>query len=342
MRAVGYRTTGDAEVLQDVELPDPTPTERDLLVEVQAISVNPVDTKVRRRQGPEEGAEVKVLGYDVAGVVREVGADVTAYSAGDEVWYAGTIVRPGGNSELHVVDERLVSRRPTSLDAARAAAMPLTAVTAWELLFDRLGVERGGGAGQTLLVVGAGGGVGSVLVQLAATQTKLRVIGTASRPETQEWVRSLGAHDVVDHSRPLAEELRGIGVDGVELVAALTHTDQHYEQLVEALAPQGRIGVIDDPVGGLDATPLKSKSASLVWELMFTRSTFRTPDMHLQGELLAEVARLVDEGVLRTTTAGTTTGADPKPITAAHLREAHEFIESGKAVGKVVLAGWPD
>ena len=336
MRAVGYRTTGDAEVLEDVELPDPTPTGRDLLVEVQAISVNPVDTKVRRRQGPDEGAEVKVLGYDVAGTVREVGDEVTAYSPGDEVWYAGAIVRPGANSELHLVDERIVSRRPTSLSVAEAAAMPLTAVTAWELLFDRLGVERGGGEGRTLLVVGAAGGVGSVLVQLAATQTRLRVVGTASRPETQEWVRSLGAHDVVDHSRPLAEELRTIGVDGVELVAALTHTDQHWEQLVEALAPQGRIGVIDDPVGGLDVMPLKAKSGSLAWELMFTRSTFETPDMHLQGALLAEVARLVDEGVLRTTTE-----VDPEPITAAHLREAHEFVESGRAVGKVVLAGWP-
>lgn len=339
MRAIGYRTTGDADVLEDIELPDPTPSGRDLLVEVQAISVNPVDAKVRRRQGPEEGSEHKVLGYDAAGVVREVGDGVTDFSVGDEVWYAGAIVRPGANSELHLVDERIVSRRPTSLDPAQAAALPLTAITAWELLFDRLGVEQGGGEGQTLLVVGAAGGVGSVLVQLAATQTQLRVVGTASRPETQEWVRSLGAHDVVDHAKPLAEELRAIGVDGVELVAALTHTDDHYEQLVEALAPQGRIGVIDDPAGGLDATRLKPKSASLAWELMFVRSTFQTPDMAEQGALLGEVARLVDEGVLRTTSDAA--GAEPRSITAAHLREAHEFIESGRAVGKVVLAGWP-
>ncbi|KQT90812.1 NADPH:quinone reductase [Marmoricola sp. Leaf446] len=337
MRAIGYRSVGDASQLEDVELPDPSPSGRDLLVEVQATSVNPVDTKVRRRQGPDEGEEVKVLGYDVAGVVREVGSDVTSFSVGDEVWYAGSIVRPGANSELHLVDERIVSRRPSSLSVAEAAALPLTAITAWELLFDRLGVERGGGEGRTLLVVGAGGGVGSVLVQLAATQTQLRVVGTASRPETQEWVRSLGAHDVVDHSRPLAEELRALGVDGVELVAALTHTDEHLEQLVEVLAPQGRIGVIDDPVGGLDVMPLKGKSGSLVWESMFTRSTFQTDDMGEQGALLAEVARLVDEGVLRTTTAVT----DPGVISAATLREAHEFIESGRAVGKVVLAGWP-
>ncbi|ROR93033.1 zinc-binding alcohol dehydrogenase family protein [Nocardioides aurantiacus] len=337
MRAIGYRSVGDASQLEDVELPDPSPSGRDLLVEVQATSVNPVDTKVRRRQGPDEGEEVKVLGYDVAGVVREVGADVTAFSVGDEVWYAGSIVRPGANSELHLVDERIVSRRPSSLSVAEAAALPLTAITAWELLFDRLGVERGGGEGRTLLVVGAAGGVGSVLVQLAATQTRLRVVGTASRPETQEWVRSLGAHDVVDHSSSLVEELRAIGVDGVELVAALTHTDQHWDQLVEALAPQGRIGVIDDPVGGLDVMPLKGKSGSLAWELMFTRSTFRTDDMAEQGALLGEVARLVDEGVLRTTTSVT----DPGVISAATLREAHEFIESGRAVGKVVLAGWP-
>lgn len=336
MRAIGYRAAGDADVLEDVELPEPTPEARDLLVEVRAVSVNPVDTKIRRRGGPEEGREVKVLGWDVAGVVRTVGDAVTEFSPGDEVWYAGSLVRPGANSELHLVDERIVAKKPTTLDFARAAALPLTAITAWELLFDRLGVPRDGGEDQVLLVVGAAGGVGSILVQLAARLTGLRVVGTASRPETRDWVRDLGAHDVVDHSAPLVPQLRDLGLDGVHLVAALTHTDQHYDELVEALAPQGRIAVIDDP-GTLDASPLKQKSGSLHWEFMFTRSMFGTEDMEEQGRLLDEVARLVDEGVLRTTAE-----AEPEPISAATLREAHEFIESGRAIGKVVLAGWPD
>ena len=338
MRAIGYRGPGDASVLEDVELPDPSPGGQDLLVEVRAVSVNPVDTKIRGRQGPEEGQEVKVIGWDVAGVVCEVGDEVTGFSPGDEVWYAGSLVRPGGNSELHLVDARIAARKPTTLDLPRAAAMPLTAITAWELLFDRLGVERDGGEGQVLLVVGAAGGVGSVLVQLAARLTRLRVVGTASRPESQQWVRDLGADDVVDHSRALGPQLEALGVDGVHLVAALTHTDEHYEQLVEVLAPQGRIGVIDDPEGGLDVTPLKQKSASLHWEFMFTRSMFGTDDLAEQGRILAEVARLVDDGTLRTTTSE----ADPRPISAATLAEAHEFVALHRAVGKVVLAGWPD
>ena len=341
MRAIGYRSAGEADELEDVELPDPTPEGRDLLVEVRAISVNPVDTKVRRRQGPEEGEEVKVLGWDVAGVVRTVGPDASAFSVGDEVWYAGTIARPGANSELHLVDERIVSRKPATIGFAQSAALPLTAITAWELLFDRLGVQRNVGQGQTLLVVGAAGGVGSILVQLASRLTNLRVVGTASRPESQQWVKQLGANEVIDHGQPLVPQLARIGIEQVELIAALTHTDQHYEELVEALAPQGRIGVIDDPEGGLDATPLKQKSGSLHWEFMFTRSAFGTEDMAEQGRILDQVARLVDAGTVRTTTStGGPDGEDPKPITAANLREAHAFLESHQAVGKVVLEGW--
>lgn len=334
MRAIGYTTPGEASVLTDIELPEPSAAGRDLLVEVRAISVNPIDTKVRRRAAPEPG-QVKVLGWDVAGVVRAVGSDVALFSPGDEVWYAGAIVRAGANSELHLVDERIVAHKPASLDFPTAAAMPLTAITAWELLFDRLGVERGEGQGQTLLIVGAAGGVGSMLTQLAARLTGLRVIGTASRPESAAWVTSLGADHVVDHSRPLAPQLAELGIAKVELIASLTHTDEHYPQLVEALAPQGRIGLIDDPKQ-LDVLALKPKAASLHWESMFTRSTFETPDVIEQHLLLAEVARLVDEGVLRTTTQ-TVLGV----INAENLRAAHEFIESGRAVGKVVLAGWP-
>lgn len=335
MKAIAYARHGlpssHPEALFDLELPVPTPGPRDLLVRVEAVSVNPVDTKVRANS-PVEAP--RVLGWDAAGVVEAVGADVTLFRPGDEVFYAGDIRRPGSNSEFQLVDERIVGHRPRTLSAADAAALPLTAITAWELLFDRLGVPEGGGEGQRLLVVGAAGGVGSILVQLARRLTKLTVIGTASRPETMQWVRDLGAHHVVDHSRPLAAELRSAGLPEVDLVASLTHTDTHYAQLIEALRPQGRLGLIDDPQA-LDAKPLKGKSLSLHWEMMFARSMYETPDMIRQHELLERVARLVDEGVLRTT-AGEHFGR----IAAANLRRAHAFIESHRARGKVVLEGF--
>lgn len=339
MRAIGYRTPGDPDVLEDVELPEPDVGPRDLLVEVRAVSVNPVDTKVRRRQGAPEGSSHQVLGWDAAGVVLEAGPEVTSFAVGDEVWYAGSLTRAGANSERHVVDERIAARKPASLDFAQAAALPLTTITAWELLFDRLGVPRtearDGGAGQTLLVVGAAGGVGSVLVQLAARLTGLRVVATASRPETRQWVTRLGADDVVDHREPLSEALRAEGVDSVDLVAALTHTEDHFEEIAEAVAPQGRVAVIDDPAH-LDVTLLKRKSASLHWEFMFTRSMFETADVEEQGRLLAEVAALVDDGTIRTTT-----DSVHGEISAATLRSAHAFVERGRAIGKVVLAEWP-
>ncbi|MGE8225365.1 MAG: zinc-binding alcohol dehydrogenase family protein [Stenotrophomonas sp.] len=336
MKAIGYYAPGTIDrddALLDITLPDPAPGPRDLLVEVRAISVNPVDTKVRGGAAPAAG-EAKVLGWDVAGVVRAVGAEVTLFELGDAVFYAGSIARAGGNSELHVVDERIVGHKPTSLDFAQAAALPLTAITAWELLFDRLGVPRDGGEGDSLLIVGAAGGVGSILVQLARRLTKLKVIGTASRANTAAWVRELGAHEVIDHSKPIAEELKRIGVPQVEYIASLTHTDAHFAQLVEALAPQGKLGLIDDPAT-LDANPLKRKAASLHWEFMFTRALFETPDMIEQQRLLDQVARLVDAGVLRTTL-----GEHYGAITAANLKRAHAHIESGKAKGKIVLEGF--
>ena len=334
MRAVGYHHAGAPDVLTDIELPVPDPEPRDLLVEVHAVSVNPVDTKVRRGVAPEAGTP-KVLGYDAAGVVRAVGSEVTLFRPGDRVYYAGSIARPGSNSQLHLVDERIVGTMPTSLDFAAAAALPLTAITAWELLFDRLSVPRDGGDGQHLLIVGAAGGVGSILTQLARRLTRLQVIGTASRAETADWVRELGAHEVLDHSRPITEELARIGVSAVELIAGLTHTEQHFGQLVEALAPQGRIGVIDDPAT-LDVNPLKPKAGSLHWEFMFARAVFQTPDMIAQHELLTEVGQLVDAGVLRTTLDG-----QLGEIDAATLRKAHELIETHRSRGKLVLAGWP-
>ena len=343
MKAIGYTqahalqdphaspTTG----LQDITLPDPVPTGHDLLVEVKAISVNPVDTKVRASAGPAEGSAYKVLGYDASGVVRSVGPLVTEFKPGDAVWYAGDITRDGTNSALHLVDERIVGHKPATLDFAQAAALPLTAITAWELLFDRLGVAPGKKpTGQTLLIIGAAGGVGSILTQLAARLTSLTVIGTASRPETQAWVQSLGAHHVIDHSQPLTEGLARIGIPEVDIVVSLTQTDAHLEQIVLALKPQGQFGLIDDPKY-VNISAFKRKAISIHWELMFTRSIFQTPDMVAQHRMLNEVAQLVDAGLIRSTMTETF-GA----INAANLQRAHAQIESGKAKGKLVLEGW--
>lgn len=339
MKAVGYQTAhpiDHPEALLDITLPDPVATGRDLLVEVKAVSVNPVDTKVRAsasRSG--EGPGYKVLGWDASGIVRAVGPEVTLFRPGDRVWYAGSIARQGTNSELHLVDERIVGHAPQSLDFAEAAALPLTAITAWEMLFDRLGIAPGKQPDRkTLLIIGAAGGVGSILTQLAVRLTRLTVIGTASRPETQSWVRGLGAHHVIDHSRPLAEELRRIGHPTVDCIVSLTQTDAHLAQIAEAIAPQGKFGLIDDPVA-LDVLPFKRKSVSIHWELMFTRSLFGTEDMIGQHQLLTEVAALVDAGLIRST-------LDQRlgTINAANLRRAHALIESGKARGKLVLEGW--
>jgi zinc-binding alcohol dehydrogenase family protein len=321
----------DPRSLVDLDLPPPEPGPRDLLVEVRAVSVNPVDTKIRANVPV---AQPRVLGWDAAGVVRSVGGEVRAFRPGDEVFYAGALDRQGSNAELQAVDERIVGHKPRSLDFAAAAALPLTAITAWELLFDRLGVPEGGGEGDSLLIVGAAGGVGSILTQLARRLTRLTVIGTASRDATSDWVADLGAHHVVDHGRPLAEELRRAGLGQVGHVASLTHTETHYPQLIEALRPQGRLGLIDDP-GQLDAVPLKRKSLSLHWEFMFARPMFETPDMIRQHELLERVARLVDEGVLRTTL-----GEHFGRIDAANLRRAHAQLESRRTRGKVVLEGF--
>jgi len=336
MKAIVFTEYGlpidDPRALFDSELPEPTPGPHDLLVQVRAIAVNPVDTKVRSGKGATP--QPQVLGWDTVGVVGAVGSDVTLFQPGDEVFYAGAIDRPGSYSELHLVDERIVGCKPRSLDDASAAALPLTSITAWELLFDRLGIGEHGGAGQSLLILGAGGGVGSILTQLARQLTGLKVIGTTSRPETREWVSALGAHHVIDHSRPLAEQLKHIGIEVVDYVISLTHTDSYLPQLIEVLRPQGHLALIDDPAV-LDVVPLKRKSLALHWELMFTRSLYGTDDMIKQHLLLNRVAELIDAGVLKTTV-----GEHFGRIEAANLRRAHALIESGKAVGKIVLEGF--
>jgi len=337
MKAVGYRTPGalDApDALLDIELPRPAPGARDLLVEVRAVSVNPVDTKVRRRAGADPGTW-KVLGWDAAGIVREVGAAVTRFRPGDEVFYAGSLNRQGTNAEFHVVDERIVGRKPSSLDFAQAAALPLTAITAWETLFDRLQVRTPvPGAAPAVVVIGAAGGVGSIAVQLVRQLTDLLVVGTASRAETAAWARELGAHHVVDHAKPLADGIAALGIGAPAFVFSTTATDRHLAAIAELIAPQGRWALIDDP-GVVNIAPFKRKSVSTHWEFMFTRPMFDTADIDAQGALLDEVARLVDAGTLRTTV-----GDHYGTITAANLKRAHALIESGAARGKIVLEGF--
>jgi NADPH2:quinone reductase len=338
MKAVGYRASlplTDPQALIDFEADKPEPKGRDLRVSVRAVSVNPVDTKVRRRTAPAEGEPPAILGYDAAGVVDAAGPDAALFKPGDEVFYAGSIARPGTNSQFHLVDERIVGGKPKSLSFAQAAALPLTAITAWELLFDRLGaVQKDADDRRTLLVIGGAGGVGSILIQIARRLTALTVVATASRPETRDWCLKLGAHHVIDHSKPLPEQMKAIGLPQPELIASLTQTELHYPAIVEMIAPQGKFGLIDDPKV-LDAVPLKRKCVSIHWEAMFARSVFNTSDIVKQHELLNAVSRMVDSGSIITTMAQELT-----PINAANLKKAHALIESGRALGKVVLHGW--
>ncbi|MEO0323754.1 MAG: zinc-binding alcohol dehydrogenase family protein, partial [Myxococcota bacterium] len=317
----------------DLELQKPAPGEEDLLVRVAAVSVNPVDTKVRMRREPRD--EPVVLGWDAVGEVVGVGPRVTRFRPGDEVWYAGAIDRPGTNAEYHLVDARVAGRAPTSIDAAAAAALPLTALTAYEMMFDRLRVQEpvAGGA-NALVIIGGAGGVGSVAIQLARALTDLRVIATASRPETQAWVKELGAQHVVNHRAPLAEQIAALGLGAPAFVFSTNHSGSYSAAVSEFIAPQGRFGLIDDPES-FDVLPLKSKSVSLHWELMFTRSLYETPDLDRQGQILDEVAGLVDAGRLRSTATEVLGRID-----AHHLKQAHALIESGTAKGKIVLAGF--
>ena len=334
MKAVGYKQSLPVtapQALEDIELPTPEAVGRDLLVRVEAVSVNPVDTKIRRNVSPEND-EYKVLGWDAAGVVEAVGPGVSLFAPGDRVWYAGAIDRSGTNAEYHLVDERIVSRMPTSLGFAEAAALPLTSITAWEMLFDRLAVAKENAG--SLLIIGASGGVGSIMIQLAKRLTDLTVIATASRPETRAWAQKLGADHVIDHRQSLVEELKATGLSEVDHVASLTHTDEHLAEIAELIAPQGRLAVIDDPAS-LDIMRFKRKSVSVHWELMFTRSLFKTPDMIEQHRLLEKVAEMVDRGEVVTTLT-----EEFGTINAANLLRAHALLESGKGRGKLVLSGF--
>lgn len=337
MKAVGYKTAGAldrADSLIDFEIETPVATGRDLLVRVQAVSVNPVDYKIRTNRPPEGGGHA-ILGWDAVGEVVSTGEDATMFKPGDFVWYAGAINRSGTNAEYHLVDERIVGKSPASIPAAEAASLPLTALTAYEMLFDRLRVnDPVPGAANAVVIIGGSGGVGSIAIQLLRAKTDMTVIATASRPETQDWVKDLGAHHVIDHTKPLTPQIEALGIGQPGYVFSTTHTHQYIEQIAEFIAPQGRFGLIDDPET-LNIMPFKVKAVSTHWELMFTRSLFQTADITRQHDILNEVAELLDAGKIRSTATETLGKID-----AATLKRAHAILESNKAKGKLVLEGF--
>lgn len=324
MKVIGYTTPGDVDALDAHDIDEPELRPHDLRVEVRATALNPADYKVRAGLALQPGP-VQVLGYDAAGVVLEVGPEVTGFAPGDAVYYAGDITRLGANAERQVVDARVVGKKPETLDFAEAAALPLTSLTAWETLFDRLRVD---GAGR-ILVLGSAGGVGSVLVPLAKAKTDLQVIGTASRPESRAWVEKLGADVILDHSQDLAAEARAAGLEHVDAAIALNGTDHHLAALAELIRPQGQLALVDDPTQ-FDIFAFKMKSISMHWEFMFTRTMYETPDIARQGEILTEVARLVDAGHIRSGLADRR-GA----LTVSALRQAHADIAEGRTIGKI-------
>ena len=338
MKAVGlyrYLPIDDPESLLDLEVEAPQATGRDLLVEVKAVAVNPVDYKSRAPRPQVESAP-KILGWDVAGVVKAAGPEATLFKPGDAVYYAGSRTRPGGNSELHLVDERIVGRKPRTLGFAEAAALPLTTLTAWEGLFDRLGISKtGGDAGHAVLIIGGAGGVGSIAIQLGRRLARLRVIATASRPESDTWVRELGADEVIDHTRDLAAQLEALGRPEVEYILCCNSTDRHFPAFAPIIAPQGKICAIVGTQKPVDLAPLMQKSVTFAWELMFTRPMFQTADMIVQHQILDEAATLVEAGTLKSTAA-----TRLAPINAANLKKAHALLEDGHVVGKIVLEGF--
>ena len=337
MKTIGlyeYLPIQDINSLQDIDAPKPEATGHDLLVAVKAISVNPVDVKVRAPKEQKESIP-RILGWDAAGVVVAVGSEVEHYAAGDEVFYAGDITRPGSNSEFQLVDERIVGKKPQTLSFSEAAALPLTSITAWEALFDRLGISPDGeDAGKSILIIGGAGGVGSIAMQLASKMAKLNVIATASRDESRNWCLKLGAKQVVNHRNPLDKELAAINISSVDYILCLNSTTHHWPAMAEAIRPQGKICSIVE-TSGVDLDLLKSKSAAFVWEFMFTRSMYKTPDMIEQQRLLNAISNLIDSGELVTTV-----GKTIQPIHAENLRKAHALIEQGHSIGKVVLTGW--
>ncbi|MFK3864657.1 zinc-binding alcohol dehydrogenase family protein [Pseudoalteromonas rhizosphaerae] len=336
MKAIGYQTatkTLSNHSFEAIELPIPTASGHDLLIEVKAISVNPVDAKIRANVSPEQGH--KVIGWDAVGIVKAVGDKVSLFNLGDRVYYAGDLTRSGSNAEFQLVDERIVGRAPITLNDAQAAALPLTSITAWELLFDRLQISRSNNAKPaSLLVIGAAGGVGSILVQLAKQLTNLTVLGTASRVDSVSWLNALGVDQVLDHSQSLDAQRTEHNLAEFDYVISLTHTDQHLDEIIKVIKPQGKLALIDDPAS-FDILKLKRKSISLHWEFMYTRSMFQTDDMIAQHQLLTELTELVDNGIIKTTL-----GQHLGKINIENLLKAHAILESHQSRGKLVLEGF--
>ncbi|MDE1906289.1 MAG: zinc-binding alcohol dehydrogenase family protein [Rhodospirillales bacterium] len=336
MKAVAFthsRPVTAIDALEDIELPVPVPRHHDLLVEIKAVSVNPVDTKIR--QAAEPLGEPRVLGFDAAGIVRAIGPEVQNFSVGDEVFYAGVPDRPGTNAEFHLVDDRIAGHKPKTLSFAEAAALPLTALTAWEMLFERFRIPRDQPHGGTLLIVGGAGGVGSMAIQLAAQLTDMTVIATASRPDRVEWCRSLGAHHVLNHQHDLGAQILQAGLTPPGYIFCVAQIKQHFRQLVDVLAPEGSIGIIESNTGELNVSPLIRKSATLHTEYVFTRGVLHTQNMGVQHRTLEAIAHMVDNGTLKTTMT-----ENFGPINAPNLIRAHAALEAGNAMGKLVLEGF--
>ncbi|MBX2833021.1 MAG: zinc-binding alcohol dehydrogenase family protein [Rhodospirillales bacterium] len=340
MKAIGVYKPATVEtdgLFSQIDADIPVATGHDILVRVKGVAVNPVDFKVRK--GKQDDGSFKVLGWDAAGIVEAVGDQVTLFREGDEVWYAGDVTRSGSNAELQLVDERIVAPKPKSLGFAEAAALPLTTITAWESLFDRLLIDRAAvqaNASKTILIIGGAGGVGSIAIQLAKL-AGLQVITTASRPETIEWVKNLGADQVINHRKPLDEELAALNVSNVDYIFCTSETDQYFDMMANLIAPQGRIVSITEAAQNHNVGLLKAKSASFSYESMFARSMFKTDDMIEQHKLLATVAQLVDDGVIKNTV-----NESFGPLTPQSLQKAHALLESGKAIGKITFDAIPD
>jgi len=339
MRAVGVHNSLpviDPNALQDVEVPMPVAGARQLLVRVRAVSVNPVDTKIRMTAGSRLDFP-RVLGWDCAGVVESIGEQCSLFKPGDEVYYAGDVTQPGCNSEYHLVDERLVGTKPSTLSFEDAAAMPLTTITAWEAMFERMGLQADPQAnqGRSILIIGAGGGVGSIAIQLAKKVAGLTVIATASRPESEQWCRDMGADEVLNHKEELEDECKRCGIDGVDYILCLVGTAQYWRSMADIIRPQGKLCLIVDTEANqpVNINLFKPKSVAITWEFMFTRARFQTADMGEQGALLTRAAQLFDSGQLRHTRTEHF-GA----LEAANLLKAHAKLESGSMIGKLVLS----